>query len=182
MPTLKQLLCSDLRRQFDLEGMPERPVTLSSFIIRLFHPRFMPVLLCRAARHAMLRRIPIVPQLLTYINLVVFGIEISPRCGIGPGVFFAHTHGTVIGANAIGSNATVFQGVTLGAKKLDMKFDPALRPWVGDGVTLGSGCKVLGGIILGDNVTVGANSVVLRSVEANCVVTGIPAQVQCSRR
>jgi serine O-acetyltransferase len=71
---------------------------------------------------------------------------------------------------------TVFQGVTLGAKELDMGFDPALRPEVGDNVVLGSGCKVFGGIRIGDNVTVGANSVVVDSVEPNGTVVGIPAR------
>ena len=182
MPRLKQLLYSDLRRQFELEGRPERRSTFVVFMLRLFHPRFLPVFLCRAARQAMLWRIPVVPQLFTYTNLVAFGIEISPRCEIGPGVFFPHTHGTVIGANVIGRNATVFHGVTLGAKQLDMKFDPTLRPRVGDNVTLGSGCKILGGITIGDNVTVGANSVVVDSVEANSVVAGVPARVLNSGR
>src|SRR5438105_10992759 len=159
MQTLKQLLFSDLGRQFELEGIRDRRPTLIALMLRLLHPRFLPVFLCRGARHAMLCRMPVIPKLLTYANLVLFGIEISPRCEIGPGVFFPHTHGTVIGAIAIGKNATVFQGVTLGAKQLDMRFDPSLRPRVGNNVTFGSGCKVLGGITIGDNVTVGANSV-----------------------
>lgn len=124
----------------------------------------------------MLWGIPIVPKLLTYLNILLFGLEVSPRCEIGPGVFFPHTSGTVIGALRIGSNVTVFQGVTLGAKELDMGFASALRPEVGDNVVLGSGCKILGGIRIGDNVTVGANSVVVRSVESNCTVAGIPAR------
>jgi serine O-acetyltransferase len=82
----------------------------------------------------------------------------------------------VIGAWRIGSNATIFQGVTLGAKELDMRFDFKLRPEIGDNVVLGSGAKILGGIHIGDNVTVGANSVVLKSVKANSIVVGIPAR------
>jgi serine O-acetyltransferase len=82
----------------------------------------------------------------------------------------------VIGATRIGSNATIYQGVTLGAKEIDMAFDPALRPQVGDNVVLGSGCKILGGVTIGDNVTVGANSVVVESVEPGATVVGIPAR------
>jgi serine O-acetyltransferase len=124
----------------------------------------------------MLYGIPIVPNLLTYLNIVLFGLEVSSRCEIGPGIFFPHSSGTVIGANRIGSNVTVYQGVTLGSKKLDMKFNPVLRPEVGDNVVLGSGCKILGGIRIGDNVTVGANSVVLESIEPNATIVGIPAR------
>lgn len=52
-----------------------------------------------------------------------------------------------------------------------------LRPTIGDNVVLGAGCKLLGGIHLGDGVTVGANAVVLESVPANATVAGIPARV-----
>ena len=71
---------------------------------------------------------------------------------------------------------TIFQGVTLGAKEMDMGFDPALRPEIGDFVVVGAGAKILGGISLGDNVRVGANSVLLRSVPANSTVAGVPAR------
>ena len=124
----------------------------------------------------MLSRVPLLPKLLTYFNIVLFGIEVTPRCEIGPGVFFPHTSGTVIGAVRIGANAIIYQGVTLGAKKLGSGFDHANRPEVGDSVVLGAGCKILGGITIGDNVIVGANSVVVRSVPPNQTVAGIPAR------
>jgi serine O-acetyltransferase len=124
--------------------------------------------------------IPVLPKLLTYLNLLLFGLEITPFCEIGPGIFFPHTSGTVIGARRIGRNVTVYQGVTLGAKQLDMKFDPELRPEVGDNVVLGSGCKILGGIRIGDNVVVGANSVLVHSADSNTTVVGIPARIMFS--
>jgi serine O-acetyltransferase len=64
----------------------------------------------------------------------------------------------------------------LGAKELDMGFDPTLRPEVGNNVVLGAGSKILGPVQIADNVTVGANAVVLHSVEANTTVVGIPAR------
>jgi serine O-acetyltransferase len=111
------------------------------------------------------------------VNVFLFGLEISPRCEIGPGIFFPHCSGTVVGAWRMGSEVTIFQGVTLGSKELDMGFDCRRRPEVGDNVVLGSGAKILGGIRLGDNVTVGTNAVVIDSVEAGCTVGGIPARV-----
>jgi serine O-acetyltransferase len=124
----------------------------------------------------MLAGIPLLPGLLTYFNLVLFGLEVAPRCEIGPGIFFPHPSGTVIGAWRIGSNVTIFQGVTLGSKELDMGFDFCQRPDIGDNVVLGAGAKILGGIHVGDHVTVGANSVVVDSVEAESTVVGIPAR------
>jgi serine O-acetyltransferase len=173
---LKALLYADLERQLELSGRLGAKASLLSLLRRLLHPRFLPIVLCRCSRAALLIGIPALSHLLSYLNQIIFGIEISPKCAIGPGIFFPHTSGTVIGASKIGRNVTVFQGVTLGAKEMDMGFDRALRPEIGDYVVVGAGAKVLGGISLGDNVTVGANSVLLRSVPANTTVAGVPAR------
>jgi len=173
---LKRLLYSDLARQAELEGRPAERPSLARFLCRLPHHRFLPIVLCRASRAAMLGRIPLVAQLLTYLNLVLFGLEVAPQCEIGPGIFFPHPAGTVVGAWRIGCNVTIFQGVTLGAKELDMGFDLRLRPDVGDNVVLGAGAKILGGLRIGDRATVGANSVVVEPVEAGSTVVGIPAR------
>ena len=178
---LRQLLFGDLARQLELEGKLGVRPNLFLLLGCLFHHRFFPIVICRTARAAMLAGIPIFPKMLTYLNIVIFGLEVAPRCEIGPGLFFPHTSGTVVGAYRLGSNVTIFQGVTLGAKELDMAFDPSLRPTVGDDVTLGAGCKILGGIHLGDHVAVGANSVVLDSVESNTTVVGVPARKICSQ-
>jgi serine O-acetyltransferase len=180
MMGLKELLYSDLARQYELEGRADLRPSFFGLLKRLLHFRFLPNVLCRASRSALLSSIPVVPQLLTYANLVLFGLEVTPKCEIGPGIFFAHPVGTVLGAWRVGSNVTVFQGVTLGSKQPDMKFDPTLRPQIGNNVMLGTGCKVLGGIQIGDNVTVGANSVILNSVEPNQTVFGVPARARPS--
>jgi serine O-acetyltransferase len=173
---LKRLLYSDLARQAELEGSAMVRPGFAGLLCRLLHPRFLPIVLCRVSRAARLRKIPVLPELLTYLNIVLFGLEVTPRCEIGPGIFFPHPSGAVIGAWRIGRNVTILQGVTLGAKRMDLGFDARLRPEVGDNVVLGAGAKILGGIRVGDNVTVGANAVVVDSVEANCTVVGIPAR------
>jgi serine O-acetyltransferase len=178
MSRLKELLYSDLARQYELEGRSGIRPNFLRFLARLLHFRFLPNVLCRTSRAAMLVGIPLLPNLLTYLNLVLFGLEVTPKCEIGAGIFFAHPVGSVIGAWQVGSNVTVFQGVTLGSKRPDMKFDPSLRPQIGNNVMLGTGCKVLGGIHIGDNVTVGANSVILNSVGPNQTVFGIPARAR----
>jgi serine O-acetyltransferase len=174
--SLKHLLYSDLARQTELEGKPGVRPSFAGLLRRLPHHRFLPIVLCRVSRAARLRKIPILPELLTYLNIALFGLEVTPRCEIGPGIFFPHPSGTVVGAWRIGRNVTILQGVTLGAKRMDLGFDAKLRPEVGDNVMLGAGSKVLGGIQIGDNVTVGANSVVVDSVAAGSTVVGIPAR------
>lgn len=174
---LKETLYADLKRQYELEGRGPKSAGIGGILLRLLHPRFLPVVLYRLGRTAFLAQIPLLPQGFTYANILLFGLEVSPRCEIGPGLFFPHTSGTVVGAWKIGRNATIYQNVTLGSKKLDMSFDTGARPEIGDNVTLGAGCKVLGGIKIGDYATVGANSVVLESVTPNTLVVGVPARV-----
>jgi serine O-acetyltransferase len=175
--SLRQLLYADLARQYELEGSPGRKPNFLRFLARVLHFRFLPNVICRLSRAAYLAQLPLIPHLFTYLNIVLFGLEVTPKCEIGPGVFFAHAVGTVVGAARLGANVTLFQGVTLGAKELAPMFDPSTRPVVGDNVMLGAGCKVLGAIAIGNGVTVGANAVVLESVPANATVVGIPARV-----
>jgi serine O-acetyltransferase len=177
MLPLKQLLYSDLARQFQLEGRTDVRPNIIRLLVRIPHYRYLPIFLCRLSRAAYLAGIPLVPHLFTYLNVVLFGLEVTPRCEIGPGVLFSHPVGTVVGARRVGRNVTFVQGVMVGAVNPGEQFEPALRPVIGDNVVLSAGCKVLGGIEIGDGATVGANSLVLRSVPANATVLGVPAKL-----
>lgn len=174
--SLRQLLRADLVRQRQLlTGNPE--ASTRGLWRGCFSPRFAPVLLCRLAFCSDRAGLRILARLFSMINVVMFGIEIGVRCKIGPGLFLPHTHGTVIGAEEIGSNAVIYQGVTLGAKDLDFSYDAEHRPVVGDNVLIGAGAKVLGGVSIGHGVSIAANAVVLKSMPDNVVVAGIPASV-----
>jgi serine O-acetyltransferase len=116
-----------------------------------------------------------IAAILSIGNVVLFGLEVTPRCRIGEGLLLPHTSGTVIGAATIGCNVTIFQGVTLGAKEADLAFDSLKRPTIGSNVVVGAGAKVLGGIRVGDGAIIAANSVVIDDVRDKAVVMGIPA-------
>ena len=176
-PGLKELLYSDLVRQYEIEGKFGVQPNVLRFLGRLLHFRFLPGVFCRLSRAAMVTGIPVVPGLLTYLSLILFGLEVSPQCEIGPGIVFAHPVGCVIGAWRIGSRVTIYQGVGLGALRPDTGFHRELRCEIGDNVVLAAGCKVLGPYRIGDNATVGANSVVVSSVGPNQTVFGVPARV-----
>jgi serine O-acetyltransferase len=177
-PTLSGLLRADLLRQYSLIHGPEvSPPSGLRLWLSMASPRFIPVLLCRLAHALYLRRLSPIAKLVSLVNFFAFGIEISVRCPIGPGLFLPHTQGTVIGAWRIGKNATIFQGATLGAKEVDFSYTELSRPKVGDDVTIGSGAKIIGGITLEDRVRVGANSVVLIDVPENSLAVGVPAKV-----
>jgi len=172
-----QLLYADLARQYSLEGRATLQPNFFRLLARSLHFRFLPNILCRLSRAAFVHRLPLLPHVFTYLNLVLFGLEVTPRCEIGPGLFFAHSVGVVVGAARVGSNVTFYQGVTLGARELTLDYDPFLRPTIGSDVQLGTGCKVLGAIEVGDAAIVGANAVVLHSVPANTTVAGVPARI-----
>lgn len=177
---LFRLLIADCRRHRELLGGRVDAPTWR-LVLGMLSPRFAPVLLCRLAYACQRLRLSPLAKVFSLLNFMFFGIEIAVACRIGPGLFFPHTQGTVIGAYAIGSNAIIYQGVTVGARDLDFTYDEQHRPVLGDGVMLGAGAKVLGGIHLGDGVTVAANAVLLMSVPDHAVVGGIPAKILKTR-
>ena len=105
----------------------------------------------------------------------VTGIEIHPGAVIGRRFFIDHGMGVVIGETAIiGDDCMLYHGVTLGGTTWDkVKRHPTLK----NGVVIGAGAKMLGPIILGENVRVGSNSVVVRSIDDNETVVGIPGRI-----
>ena len=103
------------------------------------------------------------------------GIEIHPGAELGRRLFIDHGIGTVIGETAIvGDDVTLYQGVTLGGTG---KEKGKRHPTLGNGISVGSGAKLLGNITIGDNCRVGAGSVVLRSVPANSTIVGVPGHI-----
>lgn len=84
-----------------------------------------------------------------------------------------HPVGIVVGHEVeIGSNVRIQQNVTLGRRSPDPSEG---YPTVADDVRIGAGAVVLGDIELGQGCIVGANSVVLKDVNAHSTVTGAPA-------
>jgi serine O-acetyltransferase len=174
---LSAYLRADLRRAISLQGGEPDAKGAASLWLGLLAPRFAPVLLCRLASWLASLRLTPLAKLVSLVNFVIFGVEIALQADIGPGLFFPHSQGIVIGALRIGSNAVIYQGVTLGAKELDFAFDATSRPILGNDVVVGSGAKVLGGITLGDGARIGANAVVVDSVPPGCLAVGIPARI-----
>lgn len=102
-------------------------------------------------------------------------IEIHPAATLGPRLFIDHGAGVVIGETAVvGSDVTIYHGVTLGGTSLD---HGKRHPTIGDRVTVGAGAKVLGNLTVGPDSRIGANAVLVRSVEDHSVVVGVPGQV-----
>lgn len=114
-------------------------------------------------------------RLNSQIARLLTGIEIHPGAEIGRRLFIDHGMGVVIGETAIvGDDVTLYQGVTLGGTG---KEKGKRHPTLGNNISIGSGAKLLGNIMIGDNCRVGAGSVVLRNVPANSTIVGVPGHI-----
>ena len=106
-----------------------------------------------------------------------FNLGVDIKTGnLGPGARIMHL-GSYIRIRKkcqIGKNCTILPGVIIGNKYLEENDDFVT---IGDNCYLGLGVKIFGNITIGDNVTIGANSVVTKSIPDNAIVGGVPAKV-----
>ena len=100
------------------------------------------------------------------------GIQLPIGTDVGGGLFFPHFGTIVINKySVIGSNCTIYQGVTIGSMRGECE-----PPKIGKNVVLFSGAKIIGNVIVGDNACVGAGAVVVKNVDKDSCVAGVPAK------
>ena len=163
----------------DLAIIRERdPAARGNLEILLCYPGFHALVLHRLSHQLWRSRLPLAPmagRTLSQLGRLLTGVEIHPGAQIGQGVFIDHGMGVVIGETAVvGNNCLLYQGVTLGGTgKQHGKRHPTLE----DNVVVGAGAKVLGAIRVGANTRIGAGSVLLRDVDPDSTVVGIPGRV-----
>lgn len=68
----------------------------------------------------------------------------------------------------------IYQGVTLGGTGKDVG---KRHPTIQSGVMIGAGAKVLGPITIGKNAKIAAGAVVVKDVDPNCTVVGVPGEI-----
>jgi len=163
----------------DLAIIKERdPAARGTLEILLCYPGLHALTLHRFSHRLWRRHWPLTPlaaRLLSQLGRWLTGIEIHPGARIGHGVFIDHGMGVVIGETAvIGNKCLLYQGVTLGGTG---KAHGKRHPTLAENVVVGAGAKVLGAITVGANTRIGAGSVLLRDVDADSTVVGIPGRV-----
>ena len=153
----------------------EDPAAKSVLEIVLCYPGFQAILLHRFAHRLYRWNLPLIPRIISQFSRFFTGIEIHPGAQIGHRFFIDHGSGVVIGETSeIGDDVLIYQGVTLGGTGAERG---KRHPTIGNRVVIGTGAKVLGNIRIGDNVKVGAGSVVVHPVPDNSTVVGVPGRV-----
>ena len=160
--------------------LPERPAPAALARALARHVptvRFVSVALLRLAQAAG-GRLGLAGSLVKQANHVLTGLDAAYQAAIGPGLVLYHPTGVVIGPGCrVGARATIMQGVTLGSDEVVEGPGRGGSPEIGDDAFLGPGAAVIGPVVLGERVRVGANSVVLASFGSDVVVAGAPARV-----
>lgn len=99
-----------------------------------------------------------------------FGFQFNYNAEIGNGLYIGHFGRVIIGAVKIGKNFNVATGCTIGAVN-------GKCPVIGDNVWVGTNAVIVGDIVIGDNVLISPNTFLFESVPSNSTVRGNPAVV-----
>jgi serine O-acetyltransferase len=165
---------SAVREQFDTI-FREDPAAKSVVEIFFCYPGFHAILAHRLAHKLYCWGVPLIPRVISQISRFLTGIEIHPGARIGRRFFIDHGMGVVIGETTeIGDDVLLYQGVTLGGTGNEKG---KRHPTLGNHVVVGTGAKILGNILVGNNVKIGAGSVVVHPVPDNSTVVGVPGRV-----
>ncbi len=166
----KEIVLADVERWVpDLELTGHSPFYKFKCVFNKF-PEFRTLLYYRVAKIGPGIWLRIVRRLLLFcypgqVNLYIHAKQ------IGKGLWIQHGFSTIIAANTIGENCWINQQVTIGySKKTNC-------PTIGNDVCIRAGAKVIGAVVIGDHVKVGANAVVVKNVPSNCTVVGVPARI-----
>lgn len=160
----------------DIRNIVEKdPAARNGFEVLICYPGIWALILHRPSNWFYRHKMKLIARIISQIARWFTGIEIHPGATIGRRCFIDHGMGVVIGETTeIGDDVTIYQGVTLGGTGKDTG---KRHPTLGNRVMVSSGAKVLGPFKVGDDVKIGAGSVVLKEIPPNCTVVGIPGTI-----
>jgi len=166
----------------DAEAVIARdPATSTKYQAFLLSSGLHAIIIYRFCHWLWLHEWRLLARFLSQITRFFTGVEIHPAAKIGRGFFIDHGMGVVIGETSeIGNNVTLYHGVTLGGTTVFGKNGKQLskrHPTLKDNVVVGAGAKILGPILIGNNVKIGANAVILKDVADNQTVVGVPGRI-----
>jgi len=160
---------SEIRSFYDRD-----PAARSWLEVFLCYPGYHAIASHRICHFLWKKKLKLLSRWISQITRFFTGIEIHPGATIGKNLFIDHGMGVVIGETAtIGDYVTIYHGVTLGGTSSK----PGIRhPQIGDGVVIGAGAQLLGPIKVSNGARIGSNAVVIKDVEENATMVGVPAR------
>lgn len=158
---------------------PGKSRLIAPWYILFAHPASAAVFWYRFGVFAWRVRLPGVRQLLQLFYFLGMpwirmyaGVQIQPTTGIGPGLAILHFGGVVITKEcAIGPNCLLYHNVSI----ITMKRRTGAK--IGANFYAGVGTTIIGDVVIEDDVTCGAGSVVTRSIPRDAIVAGVPARI-----
>ena len=158
------------------------PAAKSTASIILTYPGVKAVFLHQIANFFHKAGFDLIARIISQTSRFFTGIEIHPGASIGKNLFIDHGMGVVIGETSeIGNNVTIYHAVTLGgiSPSIDSERQrhEKRHPTIGDDVVIGSGAQIIGPIKIGNGSRIAANAVVVKDVEENTTMVGVPAKV-----
>ncbi len=117
-------------------------------------------------------------KILKLLSQILTGIDLPCEVTVGRRFKIEHFGDIIISGDTVfGDDVVIRNGVTVGLKRTNERGAPV----IGNRVDIGAGAKIIGPIRIGDDVTVGANAVVLQDVPPNSLAIGVPAQIRPRR-
>jgi serine O-acetyltransferase len=176
IPELVRRLEDDLTATFQHD-----PAAKGLELVLLCYPGISAVRTYRLAHELHRLGLTLIPRMMTEIAHSKTGIDIHPGATIGHRFFIDHGTGTVIGETIrIGDDVTLYQGVTIGARKVprdqhgNIRHDSPVKrhPTIGNRVVVYANATLVGGdTTIGDDVVIGSSTWIEDSVEPEVIVT-----------
>ena len=166
---LRAWLVTDAQATYDAD-----PAARSLDEVTLAYPGFFALACYRVAHVLQELGVALLPRLVTEVAHRHTGIDIHPGARIGRALSIDHGTGIVIGeTTVIGDRVRLYQGVTLGALRVEKALAHAKRhPTIEDDVVVYANATILGGnTVVGRGSIIGGNVWLTHSVPPRSVVT-----------
>ena len=151
------------------------PAARNGLEVLLCYPGIWALIFHKPAHALYKHNMKLLARMISQFARFCTGIEIHPGATIGRRCFIDHGMAVVIGETTeIGDDVTLYQGVTLRGTGKDTG---KRHPTIGNRVVVSSGARVLGPFTVGDDVKIGAGSIVLNAIPPGCTVVGIPGRI-----
>jgi len=182
LPGIRAILQTDAEAAYEGD-----PAALSKEEVIVAYPFIEAIAVQRLAHELYLRKVVLIPRIMTEWAHSRTGMDLHPGASIGTHFFIDHGTGTVVGETcSIGDHVKMYHGVTLGARSTSGGQDlrgKKRHPTIENDVTIYPGATILGGeTVIGAGSTVGGNVFLMHSVPANSLVTNADVEVLISSK